>query len=173
MKKFLSIPLVFILSYCVLFQSACTTSQINTAEQLAVVLIQDIPEFIILFGTPSAGTISSMQDAVAKATAAANLLKQAIADYQTAGPATTSQKVHFYVNEIVTDLQPILTIVGNTNPRLVAAITLSIQTANQIASVFPTSINPTAIKTSNKVKLPSPNNVQKQFDNIFNIKTVK
>ena len=145
---------------------ACTPSQIATSEQLSLILLQDIPQFIILFGTPSPGTIVTMNESVAKATEAAKLLHQAIADYQTAGPVTTSQKVHFYVGEITADLQPVLQIAG-TDPKLTAGITLVLNTAQQIEAVFPVSAAKATVSASNRVKLPSPNSLKKQFNDIL------
>jgi hypothetical protein len=145
---------------------SCTQSQIQTAEQLAGVLLQDVPQLIILFGAMTPAQATTVNSAFAKANQSYALLKQALDDYNTAGPVTTAQKVQFYVAEAQKDLQPVLQIAG-ANQKLAAGITLALNTASQIAAIFPTTAAASAVKASNRVKLPSPKDVQSQFNEIL------
>jgi len=165
MRRKTKVGIVLVIT-ATLMLSACTPNQIQMAEQLALVLVQDIPQFIVLFGNPSKGTVNIMDTAVADATQSAALLQQAIADFKTAGPTTTAEKVHFYVNEIDKDLKPILAMTGG-NQKLAAAITLAITTAEQIDAVFPVSPTPAAVKATNRVRLPNPKDVDKKFHALF------
>ncbi|MGH9354779.1 MAG: hypothetical protein ACRD10_01450 [Terriglobia bacterium] len=165
MKKLILVPVLA----AVVLIAACTASQIQEAEQLAGVLLQDVPQLVILFGGAhlTASQTAQVKSAFADADASYALLKTALDDYKTAGPVTTAQKVQFAIAEAQKDLTPVLAIAGQNNPQLSAGIELALNTGAQIAAIFPSAATPAALKASNRVTLPSAQDVDAQFKKLL------
>ena len=149
---------------------ACTPSQIQLAEALTSTILQDVPPILTMlagFGVMAPATLTADQAAAMQASADFSVALTLQKSYQAAPNATTAQKIQASIADAQAHLNDILgTLSSIPEPKrdLVAgAITLIISTASQIAAVFPTTASASAVKASNKVKLPSVNSFQKQF----------
>lgn len=149
---------------------ACTPSQIQTSESLITVILQDVPPILTMlagFGVLAQPQLTQAQAAAGQASGDFSLALSLIKQYQATPSTTTAQKIQAALGDAQANLNAILTAAHVLNPQsrdqITGAVTLIINTASQIAAVFPTAATTSAVKASNAVKLPSVNSFQKQF----------
>ena len=162
-----------ILLVCFSF-TACTQSQVTQAENLTAVLLQDVPPILEILagaGVLAPATLTKAQAAAGQATADFSLAQTLIKDYQALPSVTTAQKIDAALSDATTNLNAILTAARVLNPQKVqtiqGAITLMLNTVAQVEAVFPTTASVSAVKASNKIKLPSAKSFQKKFHSIL------
>lgn len=149
---------------------ACTQSQLQQAEALTQVILQDIPavlEILAGAGVLAQPQLTQAQAAAGQASADFSLVEKLISDYQAIPSVTTADKIRAALGDAETNLQFILTAARVTNPKsqatITGAVTLIINTANQIAAIFPVTPTQAAVRTSNAVKLPTVKAFQAKF----------
>lgn len=149
---------------------ACTQSQLQQAEALTQVILQDIPavlEILAGAGVLAQPQLTQAQAAAGQASADFSLVQKLISDYQATPSVTTADKIRAALGDAETNLQAILTAARVTNPKsqatITGAVTLIINTASQIAAIFPAAPTLAAVRASNTVKLPTVKAFQAKF----------
>lgn len=173
MKRVSRVLIVPVLALAVIL-GACTASQLQTAESLLNVALQDAPAILNLlagFGVLSASNLQVAQAAVGRATADYALAKTLIADFKAAPDAGTAAQIQAALADASTNLNSILTAseVKNAQSRekITGAVQLLVSLDNQISAIFPSGANAKAVRSANQVRLPSASEFQKQFNAII------
>ena len=149
------------LCFC-LVAFACTQNQLQTAENLTQAIIQDIPAILEILagaGVLAQPALGQAQAAAGEASSDFSLVEGLISDFQKNPSPTTAAKIRTALADAQTHLQAVMAAAHVKNPQtqatITGALTLIINTANQIAAIFPMTPAGAAVKAANNVRLPS------------------
>ena len=169
MKKVLIIPVA------ALALAACSASWIQTTEQYISILvpaIEDVIGVLQLAGVKGASTtaMDTVSHYAQQATTDLKNINTLLSQYNAANAATTVQRIGAAANDARQNLILILPELHITDPNTVskvtAAVNLSVNTISQMEALLPAapSTTPTLAQAE---KLPSPDQLQQQFNRIF------
>lgn len=163
-----------LLAAIVIGQAACTPNQIQTAEQLTAIILQDAPavlEILAGAGVLSQPQLTQAQAAMGQAVADYNLVRSLIADFKAAPSADTATKIRAALADAQAHLAEMLAASRVLNPpkaqQIEGMVTLIINTSSQIAAIFPATPAPASVKKANGVRLISPKDFKAKFNNLL------
>lgn len=170
LSKYLIVP---VLTLAVIF-GACTANQLNTAESLLSVALQDAPAILNLlagFGVLGSQSLVVAQAAVGRATSDYALAKTLIQDFKAAPDAKTAAQIQAALADASQNLDSILTAAQVKNPKsreqITGAVQLLVALDGQISAIFPSAAAAKAVRSANQAHLPSVAAFQKQFDSVI------
>lgn len=143
--------------------TACTAQQIQTAQTITQIAINDIPPVLQIL--LAAGVLSTAQEPVAQkyadeASKDFNLVLTLIKEYKAQPTTTTADKIRSAILAGNQNLQAILATFHILNAQKQAAFAgglgLIVANMNALLPIFPTTARASAVRASNAVVLPSP-----------------